>query len=733
MPEIISTDIVADSAFTLEVDGVSARLSVARMEGVEGISELFEWNLVVTTDDKLISFSDVVGRKATLTIKRGETRYVNGIVSRFKQGEEGNRLITFHVTIVPKLWRLQHRHDARIFQELTVPEIVKKVLDIAGLSSGDDYQFNDVKPGPIREYCVQYRESDFAFVSRLLEEEGIHYFFEHSADGHVLVMSQSISAAPPVVGDPAIVFRPPLGAMAQAGDSISAFTLSQEVRPGKVSLTDFNFKKPALSLMTTDAAAEDSDLEIYDYPGEYELPPEGRAYSKIRLEEWQSLKVVADGKSGVGRLTAGLQFSVIEHPRDEYNDSYVLTRVHHRGAQMQMGEAGGEGPSYSNTFQAVPSRVAFRPARKTPRPTVKGVQTAIVTGPAGEEVHTDEHGRVKVQFHWDRLGKRDDKSSCWIRVSQLWAGAGWGAMWIPRIGHEVIVDFVEGDPDRPIIVGRVYHGTNVPPYVLPAEKTKSTVRSNSSIGGNGENELMFEDKKGSEEIYLHAEKDWTIEVENDKTQHVGHDEKLTVDHDREKKVGHNQKEHVLNDKAITVGGNHTENIAKAEAISVGADASHTIGGAFVENVTKSKTQKVGSTLTETVGSNMTVTIGGAKQQSIGGELKESVAKDEDHAIGGKYQLTVKKGMNVDVGESQNTQVGKVQSANVGETYSLVVGAGKVTVQKNGDITIEGKQIRIEGTGPVYIKGSKLQIESDGSVDVKAGGAVKVKGSGIDMN
>ncbi len=473
-------DIHSDTAIKLEVQGLSATFAVARMEGAEGVSELFHFDLVLTSDDKLIPFADVIGKSAALSMEpgKGETRFVHGIISRFRQAEESHRVAVYHATLVPKLWRLQHRQESRIFQEQTAPSIIQKVLKGAGIT---DIRVALSASYATREYCVQYRETDFAFVSRLMEEEGIFYFFEHEAGKHVLVLADAPSAPTAIAGDATLLFRPGHGALTQAAESIMRFSHTEELQPGKLSLSDFNFKKPSLSLLVSSQASEGADHEIYDYPGEYDVPGDGTALSKVRLEELQALRKIGDGQSTSMRLTPGFTFSMGEHPRDELNIKYLVTKVQHRASQVAGEGHGMEGnEGYQNTFQCIPAEVPYRPARKTPRPTIKGVQTAIVTGPGGEEIHTDEHGRVKVHFHWDRNGTKDDKSSCWIRVSQLWAGAGWGAMWIPRIGHEVVVDFIEGDPDRPLIVGRVYHGANVPPYALPGEKTKSTIKSNSS-------------------------------------------------------------------------------------------------------------------------------------------------------------------------------------------------------------------------------------------------------------
>jgi type VI secretion system secreted protein VgrG len=737
------SEIAAATTFKLKIEGLAANTWVARVEGEEAISDLFRFELALTSDEKDIAFADVVGKAAQLTLEsdKSEPRYVHGIISRFRLAEEGKKLTVYHATLVPRLWRLQHRHDSRIFQDLAVPAILEKVLTGAGLA-GADYRLSISAAHPTREYCVQYRESDLAFISRLMEEEGIYYFFEHQDGKHVLVMGDSPSASSPITGADTLSYRSTLGAMAH-GESLSRFTYTEEVRPGKVSLSDFNFKKPSLSLLASSSAKDDTDLEVYDYPGEYDVPGDGTALSKVRLEEWQSLRVVAEGESGVVRMAPGFFFTLSDHSRDDANKKYLLTRVRHRGVQAQMGDGGsGEGPSYSNTVQCIPADVPYRPERRTRRPAIKGVQTAIVTGAGGEEIHTDEHGRVKVHFHWDRLGKKDDKSSCWIRVSQLWAGAGYGAMWIPRVGHEVIVDFIEGDPDRPIIVGRVYHGANVPPYALPGEKTKSTIKSNSSTGGDGSNELRFEDKKGSEEIYLHGQKDWNIKIEHDKGQLIGHDEMkevgndetIQIDHDRKKLVKHDQVERVDHDKTIKVGNNHSESIGANEKVGVGASADRSVGASQTESVSVNSTLTVGAVYTVAVGAAMSLNVGAAKAEAVGGMSTEAVGGNKSVAAGGNLDLAIGKKMSTTVAQDAKELVNGEKTIEVGKKFTLQVGEGTITVDKDGTISVSGKDITVKGSGKINVEaGSKVFIKSDGSVDVEASGAVKIKGSKVEVN
>jgi type VI secretion system secreted protein VgrG len=744
MPEI-----AAATRFTFKVQGLSAITYVARFEADEAVSELFRVDLMLTSDDKDIAFADVVGKPGVLKLVTdgSEPRFLHGIVARFRHGEDGKKLTTYQATLVPKLWRLQHRHDSRIFQAMTVPAIIAQVLDGAGVTDHRSALTGSYSP---REYCVQYRESDLAFICRLMEEEGIYYFFEHAEDKETLVLGDAVSAPAPIASPDSLAYKGTLGALAH-GESVSRFSSWEEVRPGKVTLTDYNFKKPSLSLLSSTSGKLDADLELYDYPGEYDLPGDGSGLAKVRLEEAGARRAVGEGQSGCVRLTPGYTFSLADHPRDAENKPYLLTRVRHEGAQPELGEAasGHEGRSYHNSFEVIPAAVPFRPERRTPRPTIKGVQTAIVTGPGGEEIHVDEHGRVKVQFHWDRQGKKDDKSSCWIRVSQVWAGAGWGAMWIPRVGHEVVVDFLEGDPDRPIIVGRVYHGANVPPYPLPAEKTKSTIKSNSSKGGGGNNELRFEDKKGQEEIYLHGQKDWNIKIEHDKNQLVGHDETkkvghdetyeigndqtLTVDHDRVKEVKNDQSEKIGRDKKTEVGRNHTETIGADESLSVGNNRSVVVKADHTENVTGSQTSSVGGDVDQSAGGSMTVAVGSNRTVTVGGNDAETVGKKKTSTVGEEFALTVGKDMTVTVSKNAKEEVSGEKTIIVAKKLKVQCGDATITVEKNGNVTVQGKKIVVKGDGPVEVNGSKIQVKSDGAVNLEASGKVVIKGSNVGVN
>ncbi len=686
----------------------------------ERISTPFELELTLASEEE-VDFDAVIGTEGLFTI-RGEAaaRHVHGMTNQFEQTgtirlATTTRFYLYRAVIAPRLWLLSLEQDCRIFQQKSVPQIIKQVLEEGGVPP-DRISFRLQGTYAPREYCVQYRETDLNFISRLLEEEGMFYYFEHGKNGHVMVFGDSMVNYSPIAGDPALVFNPPDG-MATDEEYVYAFLLSRRLRTGKTTLRDFNFERPSLDLTCKDQDNCFIKPEVYDYPGEYADVERGGKLNKVRLQEAIMFRDTANGQSYCPRLTPGFTFALKKHELDNFNRDYLVVEAFHSGAQPQAVEEqslGTSGLSYSNQFFCIPADVAFRSERATPRPVVEGVQTAIVVGPKGEEIYTDEHGRVKVQFHWDREGQRDEKSSCWIRVSQLWAGAGWGAMFIPRIGHEVIVDFEEGDPDRPIIVGRVYHATNTPPYSLPADKNKSAIKSDSTLGGGGSNELCFDDSKGSEEIFLHGQKDWSIAIENDKNQAVGHDESMMVANNRQKSVGVDQKETIGSNKTIRVGLNHKESIGANKTVNVGANHTESIGANMALTVGGNKTETVSVASAETVGAAKALSIGAGYQISVGAAMNESVGGLKAEEVG-LYKST-------NVGGSMTVTVGKNLTENVSKTHALKAkkvtieaedeitfktGAASIKMKKNGDILLKGKNIKVKGSGKITLKGSKI--------------------------
>ncbi len=553
------------------------------MHGAEQLGRLFTFQLDLLSGDANIDMDLLLGQTMCVTYRlpTGGERYFHGFVSDFGFVGEIGEYAHYQATLRPWLWLLTRTADCRIFQNRNVPDIVSEVFADNGFSDYEMHLFEDYREW---EYCVQYRETDFNFVSRLLEQEGIYYYFRHERDKHVMVLCDSISAHDPFPGYEVVPYHP--SGRTTLEEHIHHWRVERHVQPGRVELNDFNPLAPRADLRANRPHPRDhahADHEIYDYPGEYQNKNDGEQYARVRIEELQASHVRMHGVGDVGGIAPGHLFELIKHARDDQNQEYLVLRADYE-LRSQDFESGGDGSPDEGYFQVdfsvQPSREAYRPPRITPKPVVQGPQTAIVTGPAGEEIYPDEYGRVKVQFHWDRRGGRNENSSCWIRVSQLWAGKQWGAMHIPRIGQEVIVDFLEADPDRPIIIGRVYNADNMPPYALPENKTQSGVKSRSSKGGNGEtcNELRFEDKMGEELITLHAEKDQSIEVENNERHWVGNDRSKVVGHDEMIEIKHDRATTIRNDEFLSIEGKRQSVIYRDDSLAVVGDREEEIGG-----------------------------------------------------------------------------------------------------------------------------------------------------------
>lgn len=567
-------------------------LLLQEMTGYEGLSRLFTYELdLLAYDNDSLEFKSIVGQKATISIQLpdGSRRRINGYISRFTQGESDERLFTrYHAQLVPWLWFLTRQSDCRIFQNLSVPDIISQVFN---LFSFQDFRLNLSGTYPTLEYCVQYRETSFNFVSRLMEEYGIFYYFDHSTEGkHEMVLADQSNKLPLSANSP-ISYDTQVGGLDDP-EVIASWRVGQEVRTGKYSVTDYNFITPSTSLLANDPTVVElsasQGLELFDYPGLHTDKDQGDKVATVRMQEEEAGHLVIAAAGNPRSLTTGYSFELKNHYRHDQNTNYVVTEIRHFASAGQSYNTTGSqrGESYSNRFTCIPANVTFRPARITPKPFVQGPQPALVVGKTGEEIWVDNYGRVKVQFYWDRLGEKNENSSCWIRVSQPWAGANWGAIWIPRIGQEVLVSFLEGDPDRPVITGRVYNAEQMPPYTLPDHQTRSTFMSRSSKDGGQKNynELRFEDLKGSEQIFINAEKDMDLRVENDSREYIGANRHLIVTA--------NQQEKINADKHLQVQGNHLEKI--------GGNMSLQITGNQMESVTGNKSLSVSGNHSESV-------------------------------------------------------------------------------------------------------------------------------------
>jgi len=570
-------------------------LVLQSLHGEEQLGRPFRYELELLSENTQINLTELVGQNVTVWLKlsKEDTRYFNGFVSRAYQTDAGGNMARYRATVVPWLWFLTRTSDCRIFQEITVPDIIKEVFRGHGFTDFDDQLSGEYREW---EYCVQYRETDFNFVSRLMEQEGIHYFFKHEDGKHTLVLADAISTHEAYPKYEEIQYRAH-GKGHSQGQYIQDWTFEMSVQPGSCALCDYDFKNPKNELRVMSSVERDhaaGQFEIFDYPGEYTESADGEAYARIRIEELQAQYAVARANSNARGVCTGCTFALVDFPREDQNQEYLITSVNFQinSDVLRPGEQGENSPVFSCTFDAMDASQPFRSSRVTPRPTIAGPQVAVVVGPSGEEIHTDEYGRVKVQFPWDRQGMKDENSSCWIRVSQSWAGKNWGAMIIPRITQEVIVEFLEGDPDRPIITGRVYNADNMPPYDLPDNKTMSTMKSNSSKEGQGFNEIRFEDKKGEEQIFVHAEKNQDVRVKGDCYETIGNDRHLVVKKD--------QLEHVENNRHETVDADHNEEIGKdrnlkvkgKEAKEVVGSYSLTVGGDVVETFKANHVEEV---------------------------------------------------------------------------------------------------------------------------------------------
>ena len=612
------------------------------------MSTPFLYTLDLLSEDASIDAKKLLRTAAVVTLHLAGTtpRYIHGLISRFVQlGRTEDKLTAYRAEVVPWLWFLSLSGECKIFQNLSVLDIVEKIFKAHGYN---DFQIKCSKSYPKREFCVQYRETHFNFVSRLMEEEGIFYFFDHTKDKHLLTLADANSAVKPCPGQAAARMATQPGAW-QDEDVVTALEREHTVQTGKITLRDHDYLQPTLQLESS--VSGDGKAEAYEYPGNYVKPDEGDRYARLRLEEHEAWRQVVRGTSTCRTFESGFRFDLKEHYRSDANQTYMLLRVQHSGhtGGYHSGEHGAA--EYHNSFVAIPHTVPFRAAPTSRKPFIGGSQTAVVVGKSGEEIWVDKHGRVKVQFHWDRDGKKDEHSSCWVRVSSAWAGKNWGVVHIPRIGQEVIVDFLEGDPDRPIITGRVYNADQAPPYALPGDQTQSGIKSRSSKSGGTDNfnEIRFEDKKGSEVLFVHAEKDEQVEVEND--------EKVTIGHDRTESVGNNE--------SITIDKNRTESVGGDESVSVDGNRSLAVSKDETIDVTGKRTDSVGKAEDVTIGDNRT------------------------HTVGKDNKLSVGKNLAVDAGDS----------------VTIKTGQATIAMKKNGDIKISGNNISIEATGKIQIKAS----------------------------
>ncbi|HEV2181022.1 MAG TPA: type VI secretion system tip protein VgrG [Gemmatimonadaceae bacterium] len=659
------------------------KLLLAGFSGSEGISMPFRFDLSLMAT-ATVDGTKVIGQPVTVTVadaNGGDARYINGVVSAFAQTGMDSTFVWYRAHVVPLLSLLTRRVDIRIFQQKSVTDVIEAVLKEGNV----DYKLNVTGSYQPLEYCVQYRETDFAFVSRLMEEYGIFYFFTHTDSKHTLVLGDGSSAHQPCAGQETARFHSTSSGSSDE-DTVSSWELQHEFRTGKYTLTDYNMETPSTSLTvsepTTVKLGDNDKYEAYDFPGDYGKKSDGDALVRVRMQEQEARTVVGSGSSSCRAFSSGSRFTLSEHPQSGNDGQYVLTVVSHSASNGSFVSGNsGPAPHYWNTFTCIPFAAPFRPERVTPRPLAYGLQSALVVGSSGEEIWVDKYGRVKVQFFWDRQGKKNEQSSCWVRVAQPWAGKNWGFVAWPRIGQEVLVAFESGDPDRPVIVGSLYNAEQMPPYALPANQTQTGIKTRSSKGGGTDNfnELRFEDKKGSEEILIHAEKALTTEVEADEVRTIGHD------------------------RTTNIEGNDSKTIKKGDEKSVIKE------GNFMHNLNKGDYQ-----LYLQQGTMLTVLDDGDQKTSLTNGAHKTHLQNGDHSLEidvGDMKIAVHTG-----DQSTKCDAGSI-TFDALQSIELKVGQSSIKVDQMG-VTIQGMMIKIEGQVQTEVKGLITQISADAMLQAK---------------
>ncbi len=621
-------------------------LLLTSFEGTEYISDLFEFQIEVLSSNHAITPDQLIGKTVDINIQNDQKRTFNGYISRFTYGEvKADNLRVYRLTLVPWLWFLSKTNNHRIFQEMSTKDIISQIFMDLGFNDFDYKATGNTAP---REYCVQHNESDLNFISRLFEEDGIAYFFKQESGKHIMQIVDEANAYQ-VCPETDLTYSKGN----QPNSQLNRWEHVYEFRKGSWSLDDYDFTAPPKDQLQTTAStskfANVGNFEHYEYTPYHDFAGL-KDLTKKRIEAEEAPINVIEASSDCSSFYAGGKFKLTKHAIKEEQGSYIITAIRHRAYDNSYLAGNDSQSEYGNDLTCIPENVHYRPPMIHQRPIMRGPQSAIVVGPSGEEIYIDELGRIKVQFHWDREGKNNETSSCFIRVMQPWAGAGWGTSFIPRIGMEVIVNFLDGDPDRPIVTGSVYNGDNAIPF---GSKTQSGIRTRSSKSGTASNcnELRFDDLKDSEQVFIHAEKNMDTEVENDET--------LSVDNDRSKTIG--------NDESSSIGNNRTK--------SVGNDQS------------------------EKIGNNKTI--------SVGADHSEEIAKNKSMSVGDNHDEKIGKDMNLDVGKNIVIKAGDSILLKTGSA-SLMMKKDGTIILKGKDITVQGSgKINVKASSTVAIKGSKV--------------------------
>jgi len=677
---------------TTPLDGAARKFHLDHVKGKEQISGLFFYKVTLKSHDDKVDFSQLMGKPAVVHFEcmDGEnTRFINGIVSRFTQAGTDGNVVTYYAELRPWLWQLTLSKDCRIFQNKKTTEIITEVFNELGFTDFQDKTTGTYTP---REYCVQYGETDFNFISRLMEEDGIFWFFEHTKAKHTLILADSNSTCEACKGFASLRLR---DVDPRQDDLAAKCGSEQELISNKYAAKDYNFETPETNLLTKVDGKTDGKLEVYEYPGGFLKTNEGEKIVNLRIEELEVPGKQLSGESFCRGFVTGYKFTLAEHYRADCNATYILRKL----------SIDAKDSLYKNKFEAFPESAVFRPPQVSEKGRIYGTQTATVVGKAGEEIWTDKYGRIMVQFHWDLDGKKDEKSSCWVRVAQVWAGKNWGSFFIPRVGAEAIITFLEGDPDQPLVIGTLYNATQTVPYAQPGEKTKSTIKTNSSKGGGGFNELRFEDKKDAEEIYIHAQKDMNVEVLNNQTITITKNRTTTIKDEHETltvETGNRTTEISKGNESLTVKqGNRTVQVSTG-------NETHSVKGTRDLTVTGKETHTNDADFVQTVKGNFTLNVTGNLTIDVKGSI--TIKSAQDIKIEAGMNMSSKAGMDMknEAGMNMNNKAG-LNFENKG-TFIVNDASANLDNKAGGVMNNKASAMQtVDGGGMLVVKGGIVKI------------------------
>ena len=675
-----------------------------RLHATEALSQLFTIELELLSYDGNVRAEDIIGSHMATFIGLDNIvpRKLNGFVKSFVYtGLEKRALYGYKVELVPWLWFLDKRINCRIFQNQNIQQIIESVFSDLGFQ---DYNFSLIGSYAPVDYCVQYQESDFNFVSRLMEQEGLFYFFEHQDDKHILHIVDNMAA---------MTFLSERVIEHSSGNRSTPFINTWQHRfqycSGAFAQTDYNFENPGLSLLTETPTSikliNNSALEQFAFPGNYGESQRGQNLTRIRMQQEEAGYQAVVATSNLQNLAVGKKFKLLsdEAAADDKNNFAIIEMRHEAYESSYLDDGEDENKSgYTNQFTCLPEDVTYRAPQKTIKPRIDGVQTAMVVGKPGDDIYTDKYGRIKLQFYWDRYGQKNEASSCWVRVATPWAGSKWGTLNIPRIGQEVVVTFVNGDPDQPLVIGSVYNSTHMPPVGLPEGKNYAGMKSRSiKADGGSFNEISIDDSNGSEQIKLHAQKDYNTSVGNNLSSTVTANASYNVDGDKSSTIGGNSTLSITGNESGAVQGNQDSSVQGNRSFTTAGNTTENTSGNAESTIGVDDSRTIGSNQTLSVGSNQTISIGSNQSCTVGANQDVVVSGDQSIGITGKQNVSAL-AQNVSISTSATTSAMEV-AINGQTSISLSVGGSNISIDAAGiTLSMGASSVKIDATGVTVV-------------------------------